>query len=759
MNIRQKLIVFILSATVVLSSATIGYISVKARNMAYTDATELTNTYSEQYAAMVQSWLNSDMAISRTLASALQEYKVLPFEEWKTLVLGMYKRVMIANDQVDAIWDSWELSNLDPTWNKPHGRWLLINYRENGVIKSKAELRSLDGDPVVYGKLKAAEAESIVEPYASALQTNGLMTSLVVPMFEKGKFIGLVGVDLFLGRLQALVCGITPYENSFAFLISNEGNYIAHPDTAFFSKNIADVSPELNEKHKITERVKKGERFNISEKNDSGEEFYYAFSPINVGNTSTPWSLGIAVPVNTVMAEANKNFNISIFAGVIAVLLIIIVVVLLTNSIINPLKKITNLLKSLAHGKIDHSMKIALDTGDEIAEMAQALTQSIEGLNKKAEFAAKIGSNELETELALLSEDDVLGKSLIDMRDNLRKAKSEEAARKAEDEKRTWINEGLARFGDILRQNNDNMSKLGDEIIKNLVWYLKANQGGFFVKQEKRGKPVFNMEAAFAYDRKRYQNKTFELSEGLIGTCAAEKDTIHLTEIPADYIEITSGLGGSNPNNLLLVPLKIEEDVLGVIEIASFNKFQKHEIEFVESLASSIASTIRSVLINAKTNELLTKSQEQAEIMAAQEEEMRQNMEELQATQEEAARKAQETEGLITALNTSAFVVEYDLQGFVTNINNGFLDLLGISKDLVIGTHHTEGISLSAEEKSTYDRFWADLRKGVVKKQKTKVAYNNKHYILLETYTPVRDQFGEVSKILKIAIDITELSN
>lgn len=125
----------------------------------------------------------------------------------------------------------------------------------------------------------------------------------------------------------------------------------------------------------------------------------------------------------------------------------------------------------------------------------------------------------------------------------------------------------------------------------------------------------------------------------MVGTCAAEKEIVHITEIPQDYIEVTSGLGGSNPNTLILVPLKIDQEVLGVIEVASFNKFRPYEIEFLQKLSESVASTIRSVKVNAKTSELLEKSQEQAEMMAAQEEEMRQNMEEMQTTQEEMKRK------------------------------------------------------------------------------------------------------------------------
>jgi GAF domain-containing protein len=112
--------------------------------------------------------------------------------------------------------------------------------------------------------------------------------------------------------------------------------------------------------------------------------------------------------------------------------------------------------------------------------------------------------------------------------------------------------------------------------------------------------------------------------------------------VPDNYIHITSGLGEANPNCILLVPLKTEDTVLGVIELATFTTYDAHEIELIEKFAQSIAATLANVQINENTRLLLEQTQQQAEEMRAQEEEMRQNMEELAATQEELARKEQE---------------------------------------------------------------------------------------------------------------------
>lgn len=758
LNIRQKILVYILGPSIVVFAGIFTYTTRTSRSIAYSQAIKLTDNYARQYALNIEEWLNQDFAITRTLAAAFLEYKQMPFEQWQRLIYPMYDRIIRTTPHIDAYWDSWEMSNLDPTWSKPYGRYFYIVYKENGAYKSKAELRSLTGDPENYGVMKKAGKEFINEPYVSALQRGQLMTTLSSPLLENGKYIGLIGVDLLLTRFQNLVNGIKPYPNSYAFLLSHKGNFIAHPDSTIFQKNITQRLPELNSRYSILANVQKGKAFSFTQTGENGQRLYYTFSPVTIGNTQTPWSVGIVVPINDILYEANKNYNISIAILILGLILLVAIVFFVSSSITGPIKSITRLLQDLANGKVDSTLAIKHDAHDEIGKMALALSESIKGINDKTEFAREIGSGNLKAEVALLSQDDHLGKSLLEMRDNLQRAKEEEEKRKAEDEKKKWTNEGLAKFGDILRQNNNNLSKLSDEIIKNLVWYLNASLGGIFVLNENKetGEKTFELVAAFAYDRKRILNKSYQFAEGLVGACAAEKDIIMLTEIPQEYIEITSGLGGTNPNFLLLTPLINEDEVMGVIEIASLRRFEEHEILFVKEIAKSIATTLHSVKVNSLTAELLMKSKEQAEIMAAQEEEMRQNMEELQATQEEAARKTFELEGLANALNTSSMIMEYDPTGVITSINEKYAELLSISRENTVGKHYSDMVT-EINEKEKLDKLWKEIRSGKTKSRKVVLSIKGKELTLVETYTPILDPQGKLYKVLKIATDITNL--
>lgn len=232
-----------------------------------------------------------------------------------------------------------------------------------------------------------------------------------------------------------------------------------------------------------------------------------------------------------------------------------------------------------------------------------------------------------------------------------------QAAQK-EDEKRTWASKGLAEIGRILREMH-NEQQVADKLISFLVKYLGVNQGAIFTVHQDYNESYFEMRSCFAYERKKYLNKKIKLDEGLVGQCYLEKDYIYLTEVPANYVHITSGLGQATPRALLVVPLLANDKVHGVMEYASFSKFEQHQIDFLMDVGENLAIALHNIGINEKTARLLSETQILTEQMKAQEEEMRQNMEELAATQEQQARvenelreSLEEKENIIRALTT-----------------------------------------------------------------------------------------------------------
>jgi len=231
--------------------------------------------------------------------------------------------------------------------------------------------------------------------------------------------------------------------------------------------------------------------------------------------------------------------------------------------------------------------------------------------------------------------------SLLNMRDKMKTIALEE-------NERNWAAEGLANFSEILRATQMSVKDFSSQIMSKLVKYVEANQGALFILNKDNVSDLhLELVACYAYNRNKYTNKRIEIGEGLAGQCFLEKDIIYMTDVPDTYVTITSGLGNATPKSILIVPLMINEEVFGVIELSSFDEISKYKIDFILKLGENIASTISAVMVNNSTQKMLEESQQRAEQMKAQEEELRQNMEELSAIQEEMHRKERRIQGLL----------------------------------------------------------------------------------------------------------------
>ena len=460
---------------------------------------------------------------------------------------------------------------------------------------------------------------------------------------------------------------------------------------------------------------------------------------------------------NVAMIKSFAGFQrFIIYSSIFLILAAITIAYFTTTSITHPINYLKKFLLTMTKGILPKEKLKAKN--DEIGDMSSALNTFVGTLIETSEFALEIGKGNYQTNFKPISEQDILGNSLIDMRNNLQKSEEEEKKRRQEDKLRNWDAQGIAKLGDILRQNNDNLKKLSFNIMSFIIDYLNANQGALFIlNSNSEEEKYFELKSAIAYGRSKLMTKKIPYKEGLIGRCAYEKQPIYLKEIPENYIHITSGLGTANPKVLLLVPLKLNEDVFGIIEIASFNEIEKYQIDFLEKAGENIASTISSVKINEQTAQLLSDSQQKGEELAAQEEEMRQNMEELQATQEEASRREVEMRDVIEAINNTVGNIDIDMNGSIINVNDRYSKMVGLPPEKIINNKHIDLVSSDyKEDDEDYQSLWINLRKGVPCERKFKYITPEGEIWLHETFTPFKNSDGNYDKVVDLVIDITE---
>ena len=283
-------------------------------------------------------------------------------------------------------------------------------------------------------------------------------------------------------------------------------------------------------------------------------------------------------------------------------------------------------------------------TTDDIQEN-EVIDNSIRNFKKATQFINNITSGNLDIQWEGISKDNEalnkqnLAGELSQMRDKMKEIK-------AADEIRNWTTEGLAKFSDVIRGNQQSIKALCYDVLAYVVKYLNAQQGGIFVLMEDvEGNSHLELSAAYAFSKKKFIEKRIQIGEGMIGQTFLEGQPIVLTKIPQGYTEITSGLGELTASCLMILPMKYNEKIEAVIEIAGFNKFEQHEISFVEKVGEITASTLSTVKNTEKMKFMVDQFKSQTEQLKAQEEELRQNMEEMEATQEAFRRQEKESLG------------------------------------------------------------------------------------------------------------------
>jgi ligand-binding sensor domain-containing protein len=210
---------------------------------------------------------------------------------------------------------------------------------------------------------------------------------------------------------------------------------------------------------------------------------------------------------------------------------------------------------------------------------------------------------------------------------------------------RSWFNEGVIAIGIVIRQNRDDLKSLANNLLIKLIEYLQLQAGAFYIYIE--GDEFLEQEgylervASYGINNELLKKEKIMAGEGIIGACFIEKNIMNITNVPDNYF-IESGLGKAKVKNLILVPLKTHEDVIGIIEISSLKEIEEKGVKFLEAVAENIASNIQGLRAKEKIEQMLSLSKEQTTKLHEQEEEMRQQMEELQATQEESSRREQD---------------------------------------------------------------------------------------------------------------------
>ncbi len=760
LRIKHRILFLVLLVSALIYIISIGYIITSTRRVMLEEAYSKVVLSAQKSANAVSERIDPYMVLSLSLASAFADSSHLSDASWRSQTMQMMRRIYPLYPEIVSLWSSWEYSAISPGYAKPYGRiaYALERHPSGGINETVEEL-SLTGDPAPYAAFKALNKPSLFEPYlgvvAQSAANRVLMTTVAAPMQKNGVYAGMVGCDIPLDWLQGVVEQLQPFEQSLAFLLSGESKIAAYHSDSLLLRPVEILFPHDAEREELHRVVREGREHSFIHVDSAGRRYFVVMSPINIRHSATHWSLGLMVPLRVIRHEADQSVRISVLVGVLALLILVGLLIQISNSISRPIERVTRVLQQLGEGEFSEGMKLRIHTRDEIERMTVALNQLITGLLEKDRLADSIAKGDLSGDITLLSDRDRLGLSLVAMRNGLRKAHELQEQRDLDTERRTWTNQGLADFSEILRKHADNFEELCDDLLSSLLRFLGAEQGAIYLLDSAlyadTRQQEYYLKTVFAWGRKRSREVRIARGIGLVGACAMERELLFITDVPASYPSIPAAVGEAKPKCLVLIPLLHEGSTIGVIEIASFRVFEPYQLEFLKLLSVSVASSIFSVQIGAQTRALLQQSQEQAEKLKAKEEELRQNLEEMAATQENAELLSSAFHNLVESLASTMNFVEYDTEGYITEVGARYLQLLGKSREMLLHTYFSDSLHVEGWGRKEYEQFWREIHNGQTRQVDALVRLPGADQLMHEFYIPIKDGDGRVFKVIKLS--------
>ncbi len=362
MKFRNKIILCLCIAMCIVFGVYSFQLSGEAREMSVKQAKEQARLVGGKYGNEVKLKIEQALTVSQTLIDVVKAMRAKPEIIDRDIVDAMMKEAIRKNNAfygIQAVFEPNELDGHDAeyagqrAWWGKDGRYGPYFWKADGTFKaedltkhSPETTRSWYKDP------RDTHASVLTEPYYSEV-VKGSMATVSVPLFDKQKFIGIVGIDFSLTSFDEMVQQIKPMGTGRAAIMSTEGYLVAHPDPDLVGKNITEgFSPE--NKEKVRNAVKNGEFLQFTAESPlDGKENMYVFQPITISGTDTPWSILVILPTETILKDANAFLSFSLIFSVVAILLISIVILGIVTYLTRPFATLISVTENVAAGNYE----------------------------------------------------------------------------------------------------------------------------------------------------------------------------------------------------------------------------------------------------------------------------------------------------------------------------------------------------------------------------------------------------------------------
>ncbi len=454
----------------------------------------------------------------------------------------------------------------------------LNNIKENQFLDIFKELK--------YSRRNTISAPSIISDYGTLYST----IQLSIPVTVSGRFIGVVGIHLSSQFIGNILKYSFLNDDAISAIFSNSGDVIfINNDHYNKEANINNFNIYKSETMlEIEKAIKSTYSYSINQHSAmTNSKAFTTVIPIHLKKYNTNWALVNVYPDKSFFTDLNNFTNFYILIVILGLLLMIALIHAYLKFQLKPLRNYLKFSNNISNGfYLQEINEKYLSKSDEIGNLFQSLKTIQESLRNK-----------------------------------------DTVAMKKYEEQNKYIT-GTKLLLEQMRGNQD-IQVLAKNVLSFLAKFIDAQVGTFYLYNDET--KVLELSASFSFTKRKGDHYKINLGEGVLGQAAIEKQIVFLTEIPPDYISISSALGDAVPQNIIIAPFVYEDKLIGVIELATYLQFDDAQIEFIKNGLENIAIAFNSAGVNKKVNLLYQEAQNQAEKLQTQQEELIATNEELEA--------------------------------------------------------------------------------------------------------------------------------
>ncbi|MDG2523504.1 HAMP domain-containing protein [Caulobacter segnis] len=321
------------------------------------------------------------------------------------------------------------------------------------------------------------------------------------------------------------------------------------------------------------------------------------------------------------------------------------------------------------------------DLTDNVNELAANLTTQVRAI---AEVSTAVTKGDLTRSITVEASGEVAA-----LKDNINEMIRNLKDQTLKNTEQDWLKTNLARFSRMLQGERD-LSTVSNLVLSELAPLISAQHGLFYVSdRDENGEEVLTLAASYAFNPKKPPAAQLRPREGLIGQCAVEKERIVLTNVPKNYLQVSSGLGASSPHNIVVLPALFEGELKAVIELATLGEFNETQQAFLDQLMESVGIVLSTIAANMRTEGLLAQSQLLTGELQAQQEELKKTNDRL----EQQAASLRQSEELLRSKQD-------ELQQTNAELEDKAILLSAQNKQVEAKNHEVEQAKMALEEKA-----------------------------------------------------------